>query len=127
MPSQPRSGPGIRRSCSSMSPRMSSFYNHHQGNEEQSLRHIAILIEPIEGGRTGKRKATYRPVPQRGCGGVASAGQKRAKPMTESEWWVCQEPQEMLAFLRDRGKASHRKMRLFGLACCLQVWHPLPD
>src|SRR5689334_12612478 len=40
--------------------------------------------------------------------------------MTESEWDACTEPQKMLAFLRDSGRASKRKARLFGCACLRQ-------
>src|SRR5690349_16214559 len=33
----------------------------------------------------------------------------------------------MLAFLRAGGKASERKLRLFGCACVRRVWHLLAD
>jgi hypothetical protein len=44
--------------------------------------------------------------------------------MTESEWMGCVDPMPMLKFLRD--KASERKFRLFGCACCRLIWELLP-
>ena len=41
--------------------------------------------------------------------------------MTEEEWLSSTEPRPMLEFLA--GKASDRKFRLYGLACC-QGFHP---
>src|SRR4051794_6773845 len=45
--------------------------------------------------------------------------------MTEAEWLVCQNTQQMLQHLR--GKVADRKMRLFVCACCRRVWHLLKE
>jgi hypothetical protein len=45
--------------------------------------------------------------------------------MTESEWLACTDPEPMLEHLR--GKASERKLRLFAVACCYEVWYLLRD
>jgi len=46
--------------------------------------------------------------------------------MTEKQWLVCTDSAfRMLDFLRNR--ASGRKLRLFGCACCRSLWHLLCD
>jgi hypothetical protein len=45
--------------------------------------------------------------------------------MTEAEGLAGTDPEPMLIFLR--GKASDRKVRLFGVACSRPVWHPMED
>jgi hypothetical protein len=45
--------------------------------------------------------------------------------MTEREWLECEDVQELLDYLV--GRASNRKFRLFGCACCRRVWNSLAD
>jgi hypothetical protein len=45
--------------------------------------------------------------------------------VTEAEWNSCTNPQAMLEFLRNCGKASERKLLLFACACCREVFHLL--
>jgi hypothetical protein len=45
--------------------------------------------------------------------------------MTEAEWLSCTDPTEMLRFLK--GEASGKKLRLFAVACCRNVWRSLSD
>jgi hypothetical protein len=45
--------------------------------------------------------------------------------VTEAEWLACADPVAMLRYLQRR--ASDRKLRLFGCACCRSVWHILPN
>jgi len=45
--------------------------------------------------------------------------------MTEAEWLACIDTPPMRGALN--GKASNRKMRLFAVACCRQIWQHLSD
>jgi hypothetical protein len=47
--------------------------------------------------------------------------------MTEAEWLAAADPGPMLDFLRGRGGATDRKLRLFAVACCRRVWHLFSD
>jgi hypothetical protein len=52
--------------------------------------------------------------------------------MTEAEWLASEEVFPMLRFILDhngmnRRKAGRRKLRLFGCACCRQIWDRLTD
>jgi hypothetical protein len=47
--------------------------------------------------------------------------------MNEQHWLEASDPRLMLASLRDAGKLSERKLRLFACACCRRAWHLLLD
>ena len=47
--------------------------------------------------------------------------------MDENEWLNATDPQVMLDFLRETGRASERKRGLFGCACVRRVWTLLND
>jgi len=47
--------------------------------------------------------------------------------MTNAEWAACPDLAPMLGFLRQSGKLSRRKWRLFGAACCHRIRHLLAD
>jgi hypothetical protein len=49
--------------------------------------------------------------------------------MTESQWLECNDPRKMLRFVRgdERNRLPERRSRLFGVACCCQLWSLLVD
>src|SRR5262249_993353 len=46
--------------------------------------------------------------------------------MNESDWNSCDDPQ-LLSFVRDSGKGSERKLRLYACACVRRIWSWLAD
>ncbi len=49
------------------------------------------------------------------------------KPRTEPDWLNAVLVAPMLYALRDTGRGSPRKLRLFAVACCRRAWHLLRD
>jgi hypothetical protein len=47
--------------------------------------------------------------------------------VTESDWLNSADPREMLLFLRESGRASDRKLRLFMAGCCRRVVHTFTE
>jgi hypothetical protein len=51
--------------------------------------------------------------------------------MTEAEWLACEEPTDMLLFIRQhrgmRRQKKQRKQRLFSVACCRRIWPLIGD
>ena len=47
--------------------------------------------------------------------------------MNETSWLSCSNPHELLTSLAERGLTSDRKLRLFAVARCRQIWHLLPE
>jgi hypothetical protein len=45
--------------------------------------------------------------------------------MAAMHWWLCNEPEQLLYFLRD--KANDRCLRLFTCACCRLIWPLIAD
>jgi hypothetical protein len=91
--------------------------------------HAAARVELLgemthEGGQFRARPLARSPL-----GGTrqSRSAKGKARPMNESEWQSCTDPQEMLAFLCETERATDRKLRLFAVACCRRVWTLMDD
>jgi len=62
-----------------------------------------------------------------GNSGLAIAPLALAEPMTEDEWNACSNASPLLEFMRNSGRVSDRKLRLFACACCRRSWELLHD
>jgi hypothetical protein len=58
---------------------------------------------------------------------VLAGRRPEAEVVDECDWLTSTDPQAMLAFLRDGGRLTERKARLFAVACCRQFWDGLRD
>jgi hypothetical protein len=47
--------------------------------------------------------------------------------MTEMEWEECDDPQEMISIILQERRISKRKLGLFNVACCRQLWDLIPN
>src|SRR5438067_1158498 len=47
--------------------------------------------------------------------------------MNEQDWSKCDDPTQMLEFLSNTGRATARKLRLFGCGCCQRFMQALED
>src|SRR6478735_6566035 len=52
---------------------------------------------------------------------------RREVGMTEAEWLACQDAREMLDCISSCGFRNDRKLRLFAVASCRQVWFWMED
>jgi hypothetical protein len=58
---------------------------------------------------------------------LTAASGDEGDAVDEREWLNATEPQAMLGFLRDSGRLSERKARLFSAAVCRRIWSLLTD
>ena len=75
--------------------------------------------------RRMRKPATSGPLQPRPHDAGSGLVLKKGDAMTVQEWLECTDPGPMLNLLR--GKASERKLRLFGVACCRRIWHLITD
>src|SRR5262249_38366385 len=61
------------------------------------------------------------------CGPWSNLLELERRDVTEEQWLTSTDPTEMLAFLRNSGRASERKLRLFAVACCRHIWPLMSD
>src|SRR4051794_6252088 len=57
---------------------------------------------------------------------LLESGSYGVKPMTESEWLACNDPEAMLTFLRNNIPVPDRDYRRFALECCRRILERFP-
>jgi hypothetical protein len=84
-------------------------YDHERGEFAVEKPSIQVHIEDLRKGLVAVREELFR----------------QRKITTEAEWVACTDPKPMLEFLK--GRASERKLRLFGCACVRRIWGHLTN
>jgi hypothetical protein len=90
------------------------------------MRRTSQVVRLISSEMMGWPCSLYRPEFGKGTTLFCHAAKGRYNAgMTEAEWLGCNDPIQMLDFLKD--KSSDRKLRLFSCACCYRIGTLFPD